>query len=191
MSSVVRSPKEEPRLDKVCFKWNFQSPLNANRERFSLMGSRSVDLDKGLSSPLLCVPARRPAHLLGCSAFLASPQLLLSCLRRGTTRPRLCTPVACTSQVLVCLLGTAPPTGGTHCESNDLNTKGTKEELIPDRTGELRSESNPRARASSSASQPPVEFRPTAAGLPNNSTTQRAQGLAGTRHLARWKQISR
>jgi hypothetical protein len=47
-------------------------PLNASRERFSLTGSRSVDLIKGLSSPLLCAPARRPAHLLG---YLASPRL--------------------------------------------------------------------------------------------------------------------
>jgi hypothetical protein len=59
-------------LDKLCFKWNFQSPLNANRERFSLMGSRSADLVKGLSSPLLCAPAWRPAHLLD---YLASPRL--------------------------------------------------------------------------------------------------------------------
>jgi hypothetical protein len=59
----------------------------------------------------------RPAHLLGCSAAWHRLSCLLSCLRRGTTRPRLCTLAACTSQVLVCLLG-APPTGGTHCESN-------------------------------------------------------------------------
>jgi hypothetical protein len=39
------------------------------------MGSRSADLDKGLPSPLLCAPARWPAHLLGCSARLASPRL--------------------------------------------------------------------------------------------------------------------
>jgi hypothetical protein len=40
----------------------------------------------------------------------------LGCLIRGTTRPRLCTPVACTCQVLVYLLR-APPTGGTHSAS--------------------------------------------------------------------------
>ena len=33
---------------------------------------RSADLVKGLSSPLLCAPAWRPAHLLG---YLASPRL--------------------------------------------------------------------------------------------------------------------
>jgi hypothetical protein len=43
----------------------------------------------------------------------------LGCLLRGTTRPRLCTPVACTSQVLVYLLR-APPTGGTHSASRAL-----------------------------------------------------------------------
>jgi hypothetical protein len=63
--------------------------------------TKSVDLVRGLSSPLLCAPARRPAHLLGCSA---SPRLdacpaacsarrplvwLHSCLLRGTTRLRL------------------------------------------------------------------------------------------------------
>jgi hypothetical protein len=45
----------------------------ARRIRFR---SRSVDLAKGLSSPLLCAPA----HLLGCSACLASPQLLAQLL---------------------------------------------------------------------------------------------------------------
>ena len=110
---------------------------------------RSANLVKGLSSPLLCAPACRPAHLLGCSA---SPRLaaclaacsarhrlvwLPSCLLRGTTRLRLaaargttrllspapeslrhwaCTPSAA-PPVPVCLLG-APPTGGTHLESN-------------------------------------------------------------------------
>jgi hypothetical protein len=88
------------------------------------MGSRFVGLDKGLSSPLLCAPARRPAHLLGCSACLASPQLLAQVLASGhhsasPVYPR----AACTShQVLRCwcaaprysLLGAPPPTGGTH-----------------------------------------------------------------------------
>jgi hypothetical protein len=59
--------------------------------------SKSVDLARGLSSPLLCAPACRPAHLLVCSA---SPHLaacpaarsarrrlvrLPSCLLWGTT----------------------------------------------------------------------------------------------------------
>jgi hypothetical protein len=85
-------------------------PLNANRERFSLMGSRSADLVEGLPSPLLCAPARRPAHLLG---YLASPRLgcLLPRLPASghhllaTTWPRLCTPAACT--------GAGVPTRGT------------------------------------------------------------------------------
>ena len=48
------------------------NPLEVKRKRFSPVGSRSVDLVTGLSSPLLCAPARRPAHLLGCST---SPRL--------------------------------------------------------------------------------------------------------------------
>jgi hypothetical protein len=116
-------------------------PLHENRKRFSLM-SRSVDLVKGLSSPLLCAPARRPPHLLG---YLASPRLgcllpqhlLGTCLvpawhellgtylalawhlLRGTTSS-LPSGLACVPQlpalVLVRLLG-APPTGGTHSAS--------------------------------------------------------------------------
>jgi hypothetical protein len=52
------------------------------RKRFSPVGSRSVGLAAGLSSPLLCAPAWRRAHLLGCS-----------------TSPRLaaCPPAACCS----------------------------------------------------------------------------------------------
>jgi hypothetical protein len=112
--------KERPHLGKLCFKWNFQSPLNANRERFSLMGSRSVDLVKGLSSPLLCAPARRPAHLLGCSAGLASPQLLAQLLRRGTTRPRLCSYPSCLH-----LLGAGVPTRGTSHWGHPLRVERT------------------------------------------------------------------
>jgi hypothetical protein len=44
-------------------------------------------------------------------------------LPRGTTRPRLCTPVACTSQVLVYLLR-APPTGGIHSANRTGQTAG-------------------------------------------------------------------
>jgi hypothetical protein len=47
-----------------------------------------------LGGPRISSAARPAWHRLSC---------LPSCLRRGTTRPRLCTPVACTSQVMVCL----------------------------------------------------------------------------------------
>jgi hypothetical protein len=45
---------------------------------------RPAGLVGGLSSPLLCAPAWRPAHLLGCST--SSSGCLPSCLLRGTTR---------------------------------------------------------------------------------------------------------
>jgi hypothetical protein len=112
-------------------------PLNASRERCSLMGSRSVDLVKGLSSPLLCAPARRPAHLLATWHRLVSAACCLSTcsapawhlpgtylafawhLLRGTTSS-LPSGLACVPQlpalVLVRPLG-APPTGGTHSAS--------------------------------------------------------------------------
>jgi hypothetical protein len=76
-------------------------PPEGKRERFSSRGLRSVNPVTGLSSPLLCAPACRPAHLLDCSA---SPRLaacpaarsarcrlvwLPSCLLWGTTRLRL------------------------------------------------------------------------------------------------------
>ena len=69
-------------------------PLNANLQG----GFDPLTSSQGLSSPLLCAPACRPAHLLVCSA---SPRLaacpaacsarhrlvwLPSCLLRGTTR---------------------------------------------------------------------------------------------------------
>jgi hypothetical protein len=113
------------------------TPLNANAKRIRFRGKRSVDLVGG-SSPLLCAPARRPAHLLG---YLASPRLaacrlgtysastwhllgtslaLAWHLLRGTTSSLraptslLISGLACISQlpalVLVRLLG-APPTG--------------------------------------------------------------------------------
>jgi hypothetical protein len=91
---------------------------------------RSVGLVKGLSSPLLCAPAWRPAHLLG---YLASPRLdcpgtfsapawhlLGICLAsawhllRGTTGslatwPCLCTPAVCTGGA-----GAAPARGTSY-----------------------------------------------------------------------------
>jgi hypothetical protein len=39
-----------------------------------------------LRPPLLCAPARRPTHLLGCSASPRLAACLASCLRRGATR---------------------------------------------------------------------------------------------------------
>jgi hypothetical protein len=71
------------------------------------VGSRSADLVTGLSSPLLCAPARRPAHLLGCSA---SPRLA-ACLAACVGAPldsSLCTPSACTSGAGVPTRGTSP-----------------------------------------------------------------------------------
>jgi hypothetical protein len=62
---------------------------------------------------------RRPS----CARPLCGPRIssatwhrLGGLLRGRTTWPRLCTPSACTSQVLMCLPG-APPTGGTHSVS--------------------------------------------------------------------------
>jgi hypothetical protein len=83
-------------------------PLKPTVKRFRVTGSRSVDL----------VGALRPS----CARPLCGPRVSsaawhrLGCLLRGTTWPRWCTPSACTSQVVVCLLG-APPTGGTHSVS--------------------------------------------------------------------------
>jgi hypothetical protein len=65
------------------------------------------------SSPLLRAPALRPARLLGC---LASPRRLASGHHLASP-PRLRTHAsACTSQVLICMLG-EHPTGGTHSAS--------------------------------------------------------------------------
>jgi hypothetical protein len=53
--------------------------------RIRFRGSRSVDLVKGLSLPLLCAPAWRPAHLLGCLLLAWAAWLRLGCwlLRSG------------------------------------------------------------------------------------------------------------
>jgi hypothetical protein len=75
--------KRETAPQQALLQVELPIPLEVSRGRFPLMGSRSVGLDKGLSSPLLCTPARRPAHLLGCSACLASPQLLAQLLASG------------------------------------------------------------------------------------------------------------
>ena len=67
-------------------------PLSSFQDSFEKVPStqtqtplRSVDLVKGLSSPLLCAPAWRPAHLLGCST---SPRLA-ACLAACSARHRL------------------------------------------------------------------------------------------------------
>jgi hypothetical protein len=91
LAQTPPNPEDKSNLDKN-EAWSRQTllgvgtsnPLEVKRKRFPPMGSRSVDLVKGLSSPLLCAPAaRRPAHLLGCSACLASPQLLAQLLASG------------------------------------------------------------------------------------------------------------
>jgi hypothetical protein len=72
------------------------------------VGSRSADLVTGLSSPLLCAPARRPAHLLGCSASPRLAACLAACV--GAPLDSLpCAPHLPAPPVPVCLLG-APPT---------------------------------------------------------------------------------
>jgi hypothetical protein len=112
------------------------------RSRRSNTGSRSVDLAEELPSPLMCAPARRPAHLLG---YLASPRL-------GCLLPRLpasghhllaghlASPVSCVPQlhalVLVRLFG-APPTGGTHSASQTRRTEA-KSHRMDDRRGSAK-----------------------------------------------------
>jgi hypothetical protein len=81
-------------------------PLEVKRKRFSPVGPRSVDLVTGLSSPLLCAPARRPAHLLGCSASPRRAACLAACVGAPLDSLSLCTPAACTS-------GAGVPTRGT------------------------------------------------------------------------------
>jgi hypothetical protein len=63
-----------------------------------------------------CLYDRAAGRPLGGPRVSSAAWHRLGCLLRGTTRPRLCTPVACTSQVLVYLLK-APPTGGTRSAS--------------------------------------------------------------------------
>jgi hypothetical protein len=67
---------------------------------------RSVDLAGGLSSPLLCAPARRPAHLLGCSASPRLVACLAACVGALLDSLSLCTPSACA-------FGAGVPTRGT------------------------------------------------------------------------------
>jgi hypothetical protein len=70
-------------------------------------------------SPTACGGILHPpwyARPLGGPRVSSAAWHRLGCLLRGATRPRLCTPVACTCQVLVCL-PRAPPTGGTHSAS--------------------------------------------------------------------------
>jgi hypothetical protein len=109
-------------------------PLRSAVRRIDLV-LRSVDLvGGGLSSPLLCAPARWSAHLFGCSA---SPRLT-ACVAAGVGAPldsSLCTPSACTSGAGVPTRGTChwghplrvervevtaysftPPVGGCLCE---------------------------------------------------------------------------
>jgi hypothetical protein len=92
------------------------TPLNANADA---LYSRGRD-------PLISSVALRPS----CARPLCGPRVsstawhrLGGLLRGSTTWPRVCTPSpACTSQVLMCLLG-APPTGGIHSVSQTLLTQ--------------------------------------------------------------------
>jgi hypothetical protein len=95
---------------------NRSTPLEVNRKRFPPVGSRSVDLVAGLSSPLLCAPAWRPAHLLGCST-LPRPA---ACLAAASASCCLGAPLGsqAPTQVLVvrpicCTSGAGVPTQGT------------------------------------------------------------------------------
>jgi hypothetical protein len=98
-----KAPKKSPRLKTI--------PLGGLSANACALYPRGRD-------PLISPGALRPS----CARALCGPRASsaawhrLGCLLRGTTWPRLCTPSACTSQVLVCLLG-APPTGGTHSVS--------------------------------------------------------------------------
>jgi hypothetical protein len=76
-----------------------QNPRTRKPPKFQRKTQTSMG---GVFPPSVCAPDRRPARLL-------AAWHRLGCLVRGTTRPRLCTPVACTSQVLVC----GVPTQGT------------------------------------------------------------------------------
>jgi hypothetical protein len=58
---------------------------------------RSANLAKGLSSPLLCAPARRPARLFGCSTSPRLAACLAACVGAPLDSLSLCTPSACTS----------------------------------------------------------------------------------------------
>jgi hypothetical protein len=122
--------KSAPSLDlsillEILLRLSISPKRSTVRRNFLI--PKSVDLVRGLSSPLLCAPARRPAHLLGCST---SPRLTAcpaACFGApldsipvspapGSLRHWACTPSAA-PPVPVCLLG-SPPTGGTHFESN-------------------------------------------------------------------------
>jgi hypothetical protein len=94
-----KTGKREPRLDNLLL----QVELRRKRPRHPLTSSQ------GYLRPSCARP-------LGGLRISSDAWHRLSCLLRGATRPRLCAPVACTSQVLVCLLR-APPTGGTHSAS--------------------------------------------------------------------------
>jgi hypothetical protein len=80
-------------------------PLRSTARRTGLV-LRSVDLAGGLSSPLLCAPARRPAHLLGCSASHRLAACPAACVGEPLDSLSLCAPAACTS-------GAGVPTRGT------------------------------------------------------------------------------
>jgi hypothetical protein len=142
---------------------------------------RSADLVKGLSSPLLCAPARRPAHLLGC---LTSPRLA-ACLAACVGAPpldsalSLCTPFACTSGAGVpcAYSGHLPlcPPGGTHFKSSDCHPhhplppiathyqKTRKKKQAPSISELSRTPSEPRRahlQRGAPATQPPTRALP-------------------------------
>jgi hypothetical protein len=139
--------------------------------------------------PLVCAPPGGPR-------VSSDAWHRLGCLLRGTTRPRLCTPVvACISQVLVCLLR-APPTGGTDSASRTRGGLGSGSEggvawvlrasrllmpqkARPDAHIQMR-QGLPTAKAGRQKSN---RLR---ARAPRRRTTRRGRGRGGAAHTTGW-----
>jgi hypothetical protein len=87
---------------------------------------RSANPVKGLSSPLLCAPARRPAHLLGCSTSPRLAACLAACFGAPldstsvSPAPESLSPQALGVHPIRCTSGAGGDTGG-------VPTRGTSQ----------------------------------------------------------------